>query len=108
MLGYVPHSQIIQEYNEEIARARQIANRLKQSGNSSAESICEQKKSTKHYIALLQENKEKAQAGLEYYWSLISEAKATYMQISLLQQPDLDSEQLAHLIENSRKVSVLL
>ena len=55
------------EYNEDIARARQIANRLKQSRNSSAESICEQEQSMKRYIALLQEHKEEAQAGLEYY-----------------------------------------
>ena len=87
------------EYNEEIARTRQIANRLKQSGNSSAESICEQEQSMKHYIALLQEHKEEAQAGLQYYQSLISDTKAAYMHINLLQQQDLDNEQSARLEE---------
>jgi len=96
------------EYNEEIARARQIVNRLKQSGNSGAEPICEQEQSMKHYIALLQEHKEEAQAGLEYYQSLILEAKAAYMQINLLHQQDLDTEQLAHLNELKKNFCALL
>lgn len=86
-------------YNEDIARARQIANRLKQSGNSNEESIREQEQSMNHYIALLQEHKEEAQAGLEYYKSLILDATTTYTQISMLQQQDLDAQKLTHLQE---------
>lgn len=41
------------EYQEEIARARQIANRLKQSGHSTEESIHEQEEAMAHYTALL-------------------------------------------------------
>ena len=45
------------EYNEEIARARQIANRLKQSGHSTEESILEQEQAMVRYTALLQQHK---------------------------------------------------
>ena len=84
-------------YNEDIARARQIANRLKQSGNSSEESIREQEQFMSNYIGLLQEHKEEAQAGLEYYRNLISDATTTYAQISMLLQQDLDEERVTHL-----------
>ena len=55
------------EYNEEIARATQIANRLKQSGHSTEETIREQEQAMLRNTALLQQHKEEAQAGLEYY-----------------------------------------
>ena len=46
------------EYQEEIARAWQIANRLKQSGHSTEESIREQEEAMAHYTAVFQEHKE--------------------------------------------------
>ena len=56
------------KYNEEVARAWQIANRLKQSGHSTKESM---EQAIVHYTALLQQHKEEAQAGLEYYKSCL-------------------------------------
>ena len=50
-----------------------------------------------NYIGLLQEHKEEAQAGLEYYRNLISDATTTYAQKSKLLQQDLDEERINHL-----------
>ena len=95
------------EYQEEIARARQIANRLKQSGHSTEESIREQKEAMAHYTALLQEHKE-AQAGLEYYRRLTSETESTYRRISILQQQDLTAVKSAELQKLKREFSAFI
>ena len=81
-------------YNEDIARARQIVNRLKQSGNSSEEAVREQELSMKSYIGLLQEHKDEAQAALEYYQNLILDTTTAYKQINVLQQQDLNAQNL--------------
>ena len=82
---------------EEIARARQIANRLKQSGYSTEKSIQEQERAMVRYTALLQQHKEEAQAGLEYYKRIASEAESMYKHICTMQQLELTSERLAEL-----------
>ena len=71
------------EYQEEIARARQVANRLKQSGHATEESIHTQEDTMAHYTALLQEHKEEAQSGLEYYRRLRSETECNYGHICI-------------------------
>ena len=93
------------EFHEEIARARQIVNRLKQSGHSTEESICEQEEAMACYIVLLQEHKEKVQAGLEYYKKLTSETESTYKHICKLQQQDLTPEKSAELEKLKREFS---
>ena len=85
------------EYNEEIARARQIANRLKQSGHSTEKSIQEQEQAMVRYTALLQQHKEEAQTELEYYKRLASEAESMYKHICTMQQLELMPERLAEL-----------
>ena len=85
------------EFQEEIARARQIANRLKQSGHSTEELIREQEEAMAHYIAPLQEHKEEAQAGLEYYRRLTSETESTYRRICIQQQQNLTAVKSAEL-----------
>ena len=65
--------------------------------NFSKEAICEQDKFMSNYIGLLQEHKEKAQAVLEYYRNLISDATATCAQISMLQQQNIDEQRITHL-----------
>ena len=82
------------KYNEEVARAWQIANRLKQSGHSTKESM---EQAIVHYTALLQQHKEEAQAGLEYYKRLVSEAESIYRHICTLQQLELTPERSAEL-----------
>jgi hypothetical protein len=96
------------EYNEEIARARQIANRLKQSGHSTEESIREQEQAMVHYTALLQQHKEEAQAGLEYYKRLASEAESMYKHICTMQQLELTPERSAELKKLQQEYSVFI
>ena len=96
------------EYNEEVARARQIANRLKQSGHSTEESIREQEQAIVHYTALLQQHKEEAQAGLEYYKRLVSEAESIYRHICTLQQLELTPERSAELKKLQMDYSVFI
>jgi len=96
------------EYQEEIARARQIANRLKQSGHSTEESIREQEEAMAHYTALLQEHKEEAQAGPEYYRRLTSETESTYRCICILQQQDLTPVKSAELKKLKREFSAFI
>ena len=71
------------EYEEEIARAWQIANRLKQSRHSTEESIRKQEEAMAHFIALIQEHKQEAQDGLEYYKKLATETETTYKLIRM-------------------------
>ena len=81
------------EYEEEIARARQIANRLKQSGHSTEASIHKQEEAMAHFTALIQDHKQEAQDGLEYYKKLASETETTYKHIcTVQQQQDLTPE----------------
>ena len=74
------------EYKEEISRAQQIANRLKQSGHSSEQSIRDQEQIIAKYTGLLLEHKEEAQSGLEYYKNLVSDTNSMYMRISMLEK----------------------
>ena len=76
------------ELNEEIAKARQIANRVKQSGHATEEFIHELEENMVHFMCLLQEHKEEAQSGLEYYKKLTSRTESAYKCICLLQQRD--------------------
>ena len=85
------------EYQEEIARARQVANQLKQSGHATEESIHTQEDTMAHYTALLQEHKEEAQSGLEYYRRLRSETECDYRRICILQQQNLTPDKSAEL-----------
>ena len=96
------------EYREEIARTRQIANRLRQSGHSTEESIREQEEAMAHYTALLQEHKEEAQAGLEYYRRLTSQTESTYRCICILQQQDLTPVKSAELKQLKREFSAFI
>lgn len=96
------------EFHEEIARARQIANRLKQSGHSTEESIHEQEEILAHYTALLQEHKEGAQSGLEFYRKLSSETESTYEHICIMQQQDVTQDRSAELEKLKREFSAFI
>ena len=95
------------ECQEKIARARQVANRLKQSGHATEESIHTQEDTMAHYTALLQEHKEEAQSGLEYYRRLRSETECNYWHICILQQQNLTPGRLAELKRLKRTFSGL-
>lgn len=60
------------------------------------------------YTALLQEHKEKAQAGLEYYKRLTSETESTYKHICTLQQQDLTPDKSAELEKLQTKFSAFI
>ena len=81
------------ECHEEISRARQIANRLKQSGNAPEDAV----RVTAATTALLQEHKEEAQAGLQYYQTLVTETHSAYNRISKLLASELTPETSAEL-----------
>ena len=96
------------EYHEEVARARQIANQLKQSRHSTEESVREQEEAMAHYTALLQEHKEEAQAGLDYYRRLTSETKSSYRCICMLQQQELTPHKAAELEKLTKEFSAFI
>ena len=96
------------EYQEEIARAHQVASRLQQSGHATEESIHTQEDTMTHYTALLQEYKEEAQSGLEYYRRLRSETECNYRHICILQQQNLTPGKLVELKRIKRTFSAFI
>ena len=77
----VQYCDTCKDYNEEISRARQTINRLRQSGHSSEVSIHTQEDLISKYTTLLQYHKNEAQNGLEYYNKLANETKFCYQRI---------------------------
>ena len=61
-----------------------------------------------HYTALLQEHKEEAQSGLEYYGRLRSETECNYRHICILQQQNLTPGRLAELKRVKRTFSAFI
>ena len=82
----VQYCDTCKDYNEEISRARQTINRLRQSGHSSEVSIHTQEDLISKYTTLLQYHKNEAQNGLEYYNKLANETKFCYQRILKMQQ----------------------
>ena len=83
------------------------ANRLKQSGNATEDSIREQERVMADCTALLQEHKE-AQAGLHYYKALVSETKSASSRISMLLESELTPETSAELETLKEKFSAFI
>ena len=96
------------EYKEEISRAQQIANRLKQSGHSFEQCIRDQEQIIVKYTGLLQDHKEEAQNGLEYYKDLVSETHSTYMRISMLEKQPSTPKNTAELNKLKKTFSAFI
>jgi len=97
------------EYQEEVARARQIVNKLKQSGSASEESIREHDKNMISFSTKLREHKESTQESLEYYRRLASECAFTYKQIvSLMGKEKLTPDEEVRLEGLTNNFSALL